>query len=82
VKPDLRDFGGVEQPKLLSKCYDACLDGVNAHDDIESIAFCGISTGVYRYGKESACKVAMKTVFDWIIVKRTICDCSFFIIIH
>lgn len=44
-QPDLREFDGEEQPELLASCYTACLDAVNQHKDIESIAFCGISTG-------------------------------------
>lgn len=33
--------------------------------DLASITFCCISTGVYGYPKEQACRLAVQTVKDW-----------------
>lgn len=38
---------GDESCRLLRSCYDNCLDIVGHADEIRSIAFPGISTGVY-----------------------------------
>lgn len=65
VGPDLRDYSGVEQPKLLADCYRACLDAVKANN-IRSIAFCCISTGVFHYPKQTAAIVAVNAVRDWL----------------
>jgi len=33
---------------------------------LQSIAFCCLSTGVFRYPKEEACHVAVTTVRNWL----------------
>ena len=50
-----------EKPDLLKSCYKKCLQLAQANN-IQSIAFPCISTGVYRYPKEAAARVALSTV--------------------
>ena len=52
-------------PELLRSCYWNCLELARAND-IHSIAFPAISTGVYGYPLEEATRVAIDAVSDWI----------------
>ena len=47
--------------KLLVSCYRSCLE-LSERNDIESIAFCCISTGVFRFPNERAAEIAVETV--------------------
>ena len=57
--------GREADPKLLSSCYWNCLELARAND-IHSIAFPAISTGVYGYPLEEATRVAFDAVSDWL----------------
>ena len=50
--------------KDLRNCYISCLN-MAERMDLASITFCCISTGVYGYPKEQACRLAVQTVKDW-----------------
>lgn len=52
--------------KQLSNSYKNCLALSTKISDINSIAFCCISTGVFGYPQEAAATVAVKTVADWL----------------
>lgn len=54
-----------EKPQLLASCYAACLDTAR-QAQLRSIAFPCISTGVYRYPHESACRVALEATRKWL----------------
>ena len=46
---------------LLAKCYESCLN--LAHEkNLSSVAFCCISTGVFRFDNKTAAEVAIKSV--------------------
>lgn len=47
--------------RLLARCYEACLR-LAAENGVKSIAFCCISTGVFRFPPERAAKIAVETV--------------------
>ena len=49
---------------LLASCYKSCLD-LASENGVESIAFCCISTGVFRFPAEKAAEIAVKTVREW-----------------
>lgn len=50
----------------LMSCYSRCLDIAEEVGDINSIAFCSLSTGVFGYPIKDAVKVAIFTVDNWI----------------
>ena len=51
--------------RQLASCYRSCLD-VAAEYDLHSIAFCGISTGVYGFPPEEAAGIAVDTARTWL----------------
>ena len=53
--------GSKGEPELLASCYRNSLQ-LAADNDLHSIAFPGISTGVYGYPVEMAAKVAVEVV--------------------
>lgn len=50
-----------EKSKLLSECYKNSLE-LAVQNKIKTIAFPGISTGIYRFPKDKAAEIAIKTV--------------------
>lgn len=57
-------FEGDEQPELLESCYKSCLD-LAKENNLRSIAFCCISTGIFGYPNKPATKIAIDTVILW-----------------
>ena len=57
--------GQSKDAKLLESCYYNSLE-LALQNDIHSIAFPAISTGVYRYPLKEATSVATKTVARWL----------------
>lgn len=49
---------------LLANSYTSCLN-LAAENGVKSIAFCCISTGVFRFPAQKAAKIAVSTVEDW-----------------
>jgi O-acetyl-ADP-ribose deacetylase len=58
--PVYRD-GQHGEPELLASCYRRSLE-LAAENGVKSIAFPGISTGVYGYPAEAAAKIAISAV--------------------
>jgi len=54
---------GENEDKLTS-CYNTCLNLVIKHN-IKTVAFCGISTGIFGYPLYSASHVACRTIRKW-----------------
>lgn len=52
--------------KLLENCYKSVLNVASQVEQIKSIAFCCISTGVFMFPQEEAAKIAVKTVDEWL----------------
>lgn len=51
--------------KDLSDCYLRVLD-LCAENGFKSVAFCCLSTGVFRFPNRKACEIAVQTVTDWL----------------
>lgn len=49
---------------LLASCYKSCLD-IAKKNGCASIAFCCISTGVFRFPADRAAEIAVATVREW-----------------
>ncbi|ORZ26715.1 hypothetical protein BCR41DRAFT_347809 [Lobosporangium transversale] len=54
-----------EKPDLLASCYRNVLDVVR-ENQLKTVAFCCVSTGVYGYDNTKAAHVALRTVGDWL----------------
>ena len=51
----------AEHERLLASCYKSCLE-VADENDVDSIAFCCISTGVFMFPNDRAAEIAVDTV--------------------
>ena len=51
--------------ELLENCYKNCLE-LAVKNNIDSIAFCCISTGVFGFPKQEAAEIAVKTVREFL----------------
>ena len=61
VGPIIQDRVREEDRRLLAACYRSCLELAETHE-VESIAFCCISTGVFRFPNQAAAEIAVATV--------------------
>lgn len=50
----------------LADAYRACLDLAAQVGSIRTIAFCGVSTGIFGFPKRAAARIAIGTVQDWL----------------
>ncbi|MBR5089755.1 MAG: O-acetyl-ADP-ribose deacetylase [Ruminiclostridium sp.] len=56
--------GSPDDRKMLYSCYRSSLE-LAKQNQLHSIAFPAISTGVYGYPKDEAARVALKAIADW-----------------
>ncbi|MBQ6595696.1 MAG: protein-ADP-ribose hydrolase [Clostridia bacterium] len=63
VGPIIHDEVAAEDEELLASCYRSCLS-LAAENGCGSIAFCCISTGVFRFPPRRAAEIAVRTVVD------------------
>ena len=75
VGPVYRD-GQHGEPERLANCYRSSLQ-IALENGIESIAFPCISTGVYGYPKDAACRIAVREVRAFLEQGNTIRDVIF-----
>jgi O-acetyl-ADP-ribose deacetylase (regulator of RNase III) len=68
--------GNKGEPELLASCYRRSLE-VAVENDVETIAFPSISTGVFRYPIEQACRVALSTTTEFLKSNETLKKVSF-----
>lgn len=54
----------AEQREQLASCYRSCLELAAAHK-LTSVAFCSISTGVFRFPIDQAAAIAVETVREY-----------------
>ena len=65
VGPIIADAPTKRDCELLESCYRACLNLATANN-LESIAFCCISTGEFHFPNEQAAEIAVRTVEDFL----------------
>lgn len=61
VGPIVQEKLTAEHCRLLKSCYQSCLE-LAVQNEIDSIAFCCISTGVFGFPKQEAAEIAVRTV--------------------
>ena len=54
-----------EDKELLASCYRSCLE-LAAENNLESVAFCCISTGEFHFPNDLAAEIAVQTVKDFL----------------
>ncbi len=64
VGPIVQGRVTAENRRDLENCYLSCLNKA-AEMGLQTLAFCCISTGEYRYPKAEACTLAVQTVKTW-----------------
>ena len=57
--------------ELLASCYRSCLT-LAAENHIESVAFCCISTGEFRFPNREAAQIAVRTVRDFLKTETSV----------
>lgn len=57
--------GQKGEPELLASSYRSCLELADKQR-LHSLAFCSISTGIYRYPLDQAAPLALNTVVDYL----------------
>ena len=65
VGPIINDEVTPEDEALLASCYRSCLELAEEHN-LHSIAFCCISTGVFRFPPDLAAETAIRTVGEFL----------------
>lgn len=68
--------GGANEAQLLEACYRSSLE-IALQNGVKSIAFPGISTGVYNYPKSQAAEIALKVMHDYEDRFETLIACCF-----
>ena len=64
VGPAVEGAVTEEDRALLAGCYRSCLE-LAREKGVGSLAFCCISTGVFRFPRRPAAEIALRTVRDW-----------------
>jgi len=65
VGPIIYTSVGKREKILLVNCYKNCLETAS-QNQLESVAFCCISTGVFRFPADLAAQIAVETVEQWL----------------
>lgn len=68
--------GNANEAALLERCYRRCFELALAYR-LESIAFPGISTGVYGYPKLQACHIGLSVMLEYETQFKRIVACCF-----
>lgn len=66
VGPIIDDEVTPEAKALLASCYRSCLELAEQHN-LHSVAFCCISTGVFRFPPDLAAEIAIRTVKEFLL---------------
>ena len=65
VGPIINDEVTPKAEALLASCYRSCLELAEQHN-LQSIAFCCISTGVFSFPPDLAAEIAIRTVEEFL----------------
>ena len=65
VGPIIHGRVSRQDEKLLASCYRSCLE-LAAENGLESVAFCCISTGEFRFPNELSAEIAVRTVREFL----------------
>ena len=65
VGPIIYASVGPREKLLLANCYKNCLETAS-QNQLESVAFCCISTGVFIFPADLAAQIAVETVEMWL----------------
>ena len=65
VGPIIDDEVTAGDEALLASCYRSCLE-LAAQNGLRSVAFCCISTGVFRFPPERAAEIAIQTIKEYL----------------
>ena len=65
VGPIITGLVTKKDEELLASCYRSCLE-LAEENQVESIAFCCISTGEFHFPNKRAAEIAVKTVREYI----------------
>ncbi len=68
--------GDADEDRLLASCYRRSLE-VAAENDLRTIAFPAISTGVYGFPVERAAQIAVRTVASFLSASPSIAEVTF-----
>ena len=71
VGPIIQSRVTASDRQLLASCYRSCLELAAAYD-LESVAFCCISTGVFHFPNEEAAQIAVNTVQQFLQTKTSV----------
>ena len=74
VGPVYNGGKNYEKEKQLSNCYHNSML-LAAENDLKTIAFPNISTGIYRFPKQLAAEIAIKTIKENSILEKAIFVC-------
>jgi len=75
VGPIWNDRNNKEH-ELLANCYENCLN-ICRDNEIKSVAFPAISTGVYGYPKDQAVKIVFESIDNWLSKNEYDIDINF-----
>ena len=65
VGPIISGIVTKEDKELLASCYRSCLE-LAAENNLESVAFCCISTGEFHFPNDLAAEIAVRTVKEYL----------------
>lgn len=71
VGPIVRGRVTKRDRELLASCYRSCLE-LAEENGLESVAFCCVSTGEFRFPNEEAAKIATRTVEEFLKSSTTV----------
>ncbi len=55
-----------KEEEELASCYISCLKLASKIENIKSIAFCSVSTGIFGFPIEKAAKIAIEKINEWL----------------